>query len=136
MMARPWGFCSLRSRPLAGGKGGDLEVGLLAKQLLEDNQGEVDVQDDAVVDGQAQQHACQQEVLLAVQADVVEPEGARFIVPLEHAVRLHTHACMLRTPRSRGMELRCLVPLTAAALRKLAVGCGGLMVVGPGPHTA
>lgn len=63
----------------------DLEVGLPTKQLLVDNRREVEVQDDTIVDGQAQHTAHQPVLSLQLYGQVAEPEGASLLQVLEHA---------------------------------------------------
>ena len=65
------------------------EVGLAIEQLLVDDRGEVEVQNDTIVDGQTQ-HAAHQPVLcLQLNGQVAEPEGACVLHILEHAELLH-----------------------------------------------
>lgn len=62
-----------------------LEVWLAAKQLLVDHRREVQVQNDAIVDGEAQHAAYQAVLTLQLQGQVAEPEGARLLIVREHA---------------------------------------------------
>ena len=75
-----------------------LEVWLAIEQLLVDDRGEVEVQDDAIVDGQAQHTAHQPVLCLQLYGQVTEPEGACVLHVLEHAKLLQEEDVTVRLP--------------------------------------